>query len=97
MLKEFIKLNEKELQESMIDDSVAQIKRSIERKRMDLEDEVHKAKTNLHNVSVITSLKNFDSAKWVENRNEAMNKLKLSQAELENYNQNFVKEEQKGE
>jgi len=55
-MKEFFKLNAKELEASLIPETEAQIQRDITRREFDLEDAVGKAKKNLSKVSTITSL-----------------------------------------
>jgi len=88
-MNNYFKLNSKELEESLIPGTIASIKRSIDRARMDLEDKVADAESHLNSVSTITKLTNFDAKKWVEARNEALNKVKLAKAELANFIENF--------
>ena len=88
-MKEFIKLNKEELEQSMLEDVVASTGRAVARKRMDLEEAVASAKRALKTVSTITTLTGFDATRWVDNRNHALNKVKLAMAELENFNENF--------
>lgn len=88
-LKKFIKLDKKELENSLIEDSVAQLNRAIQRKRMDLEDAIVTKKAEVSKVSTITRLDKLNVNEWVDSRNEALNELKLAEKELEIFNINF--------
>ena len=93
-LNDFLKLDAKELQNSMVEDTIHSLKRSVERRRMDLEDKVFKAKKEVTRVSTITSLTNLDPERWVLDRGEALNKQKAAEAELAIFNENFKEEEE---
>jgi signal recognition particle GTPase len=88
-MKNFIKLSSQEVEESLIEASVKQLERAIQRQRMDLEDAIDSRKSAVTKVSTITKLSTLIPEDWVQNRNEALNKQAIAEAELKRFNTNF--------
>mgnify|MGYP000215177808 CR=1 FL=1 len=91
-MEEFIILKSKELEASLVKNAEKQLKRAVDRTRMDLEDAVSAAETKCTNDSIITTVKNFNknsAIDWVNTRNENLNAVKLAKAELQAFNKNF--------
>lgn len=87
--KSFFKLDKDQLQDELLECAINDIDRAVQRRTMALEDIVSDAKKTLSRVSNITTLKNFDAAEWVTNREEAITALALAEAELEAFKKSF--------
>lgn len=95
-MKEFLKLNAKELETLQSETVIKSLDRAVVKARMDREEKVDEALAAVDKVSNITSVVDFDkddAAKWVEARNNALNAHKLAEADLEIFNKNFPAED----